>query len=602
MSGSKRTPMGVTSTTNLGFALAVATLMISTIAATATAAPIAQTQEGAVEGVDTRDAYEYRGVPFAAPPLGQLRWRPPVDAEPWAPDVYAATTTPPVCPQLPQFYPQSEDCLYLNVFVPRGRVPRGGYPVMVFLTGGAFTLNGAATQVFNGSAFANATSTIIVVPNYRLGILGLMGHPDFMADSGTFGNYLLMDQVHALKWVKRNIGGFGGDADRVTLFGESAGSISIGIQLALPHSAGLFRNAIMESGAPVVLDPPSVYSTAAAQVQAALGCPTGAPWEDTVTCMRAANVSTIMAVQASIPYFVLPRPAVDGVFILDQPLSLIRRGLHQRNVAVIAGFQTNESNIYVGAIAAYRGFNSTDADFEARIASRFGADSVDDIAALYDVSGTPGPFSLPSPFSGMGKADTDFGYACPARNYMRLLAEGGSRRLWFYRFNRAAPFAPAELGAYHTGELAYLFGHPCLVPVMNAQPPLEPFGPSCLGDEAPLWDAAAHPADYALSRTMMDVWAAFAATGNPNGRGVFARAARRPWLPYAAALGYPNAVFDANDATGKAHLWTENRVNEERCDYWVGRMAPYCGDDVCNEAPASCPFDCLWGHHHHPHH
>ena len=579
----------------LAAAIVALLAMLAAAEAAASRAPLVHTSLGSLVGVDTGISYEYRGVPFAQPPVGDLRWRPPVEAKSWAPAVYDATANAPVCPQLFN-YEQSEDCLYLNVYVPYGPAPRSGRPVQVFLTGGAFVVNGPAIQSFNASIFVNASEHIVVVPSYRLGVLGLMGHPAFLADSGTFGNYVLMDQLLALRWVADNIAGFGGDPERVLTYGQSAGSISIGIHLTTPYSVGLFQRAIMESGAPLVLDPPATYTNVSASVQAFLGCPANGSMADTMACMRAANVSTLMAAQAAnSAYWVRPRPAVDGVFIVDQPLARIRRGLYQRNVAVVGGFQTNESAIFDGALAPYRDLVGTQAQFAARVTSLYGASTLGNISALYDISpNATGPLSLPTPFAGMAKVDSDSAYVCPMRHYIRALADSGSSHVWFYRFARNPPFAPPALAAFHTGELAYTFGHPCFVPKMNAQPPLAAFGPSCPVDDPPAWDPVAQPADYALSRAMMSVWAAFASSGNPNHRGSFVRTAGTPWPAYAAHTGYANAVFDADDVAGSAYLWVEDAVNEERCDYWDSLLPPFCGDGVCNdgETTATCRADC----------
>jgi len=593
--------MAIHSAGNKAAPLAMLAVLLLTLLAGATseaATPrttLVHTTLGSLVGVDTGISYEYLGVPFAQPPVGNLRWRPPVPAAPWAPAILNATRNAPVCPQLFS-YEQSEDCLYLNVYVPRGPAPRGGRPVQVFLTGGAFVVNGPAVQSFNASIFASVSGHIVVVPSYRLGVLGLMGHPAFLDDSGTFGNYVLMDQLSALEWVYDNIAGFGGDRANVLVYGQSAGSISIGIHLTTLYSVGLFQSAIMESGAPSVLDPPETYTTVSAQVQAFLGCPANASLNATLACMRAANVSALMAAQAAnSAYWVRPRPAIDGVFVVDQPLARIRSGLYQRNVAVVGGFQTNESAIFDGALAPYRDLVGTQAQFTARVTSLYGASTLANISALYNISvSATGPLSLPTPFAGMAKVDSDSAYVCPMRHYIRALAEAGSTHVWFYRFARNPPFAPPALAAFHTGELAYTFGHPCFVPKMNAQPPLAAFGPSCPVDNPPSWDPTTQPADYALSRTMMDVWAAFAANGNPNYGGSFVRSAGVRWPKYSTRTGYANAVFDADDATGSANLWVERAVNEERCDYWDSLLAPFCGDGVCNggETIATCRTDC----------
>jgi para-nitrobenzyl esterase len=560
--------------------------------------PFVTTNYGAILGSDSGVAYEYRGLPYAQPPVGERRWRPPVDPSPWAPSVLNATLNAPSCPQSYAKYEQSEDCLYLNVFVPRGRVPSNGRPVQVFLVGGAFVSNGASQEQFNGALAANRTGNIIVVPSYRLGVLGLMGHASFLDDSGTFGNFLLMDQWQVLKWVNRNIAAFGGDADRVTLYGQSAGSIAIGVHLTTQHTEGLFQQAIMESGAPTYLKTAADMEAVAADFQSRVGCPADASAEDTLACMRAVNVSTILKAQAANAYWKLPRPIVDGVFVTEQPLALLRMGVCQKNVRLIIGFQTNESSIFVGANAAYNDLVSTQAAFEARISSIFGAANLPVLSELYNSTpGATGELSLPTPFAAMSKADSDFGYACMARHYARLTIAAGNRNVWFYRFNRTPAFAPAALGSFHTGDNAYTFGHPCFAPTMNPAAPLVSFGPSCPLEQgtAPSWDPVTQAADLDLSRTVMDLWAAFTATGNPNARGVFAsRSGGSMWAQYSRRSGYINAVIDASDASGRATLSSEQDVIAERCDFWDTQIPSFCGDGVCKdgETRSSCPLDC----------
>ena len=192
-----------------------------------------RTELGSVVGFENDGVFSYRGIPYAAPPVGELRWKPPVEPEPWT-DALSATETPPVCPQdafqglpVPGFNP-SEDCLYLNVDTPS---EGADLPVMVWIHGGGFTL-GEGVQADGGTAgdrIAREAGVIVVSMNYRLGQLGFLAHTALTSESpdSASGNYGLMDQAAALSWVRENIAAFGGDPDNVTMFGESAGGFSV---------------------------------------------------------------------------------------------------------------------------------------------------------------------------------------------------------------------------------------------------------------------------------------------------------------------------------------------------------------------------------------
>ena len=219
---------------------------------------LVQTDKGRVEGFEDEGVFSYRGIPFAAPPVGELRWKPPVPAQAWA-DTLVAVDKPTQCPQvlsavltggfsLPGFEP-GEDCLFVNVDTP---VTGSNLPVMVWIHGGAFTL-GEALQVDGGTSgdrIARTQNVVVVGLHYRLGQLGFLAHSALSAEdpNGASGNYGLLDQRAALEWVRDNIEAFGGDPNNVTIFGESAGAFSICSHLASPLSTGLFHRAILQSG------------------------------------------------------------------------------------------------------------------------------------------------------------------------------------------------------------------------------------------------------------------------------------------------------------------------------------------------------------------
>jgi len=213
----------------------------------ADAPPPVETRHGLVQGVVENDLTVYRGIPFAAPPVGDLRWCPPAPPVSWegvkpavafAPDPYQGDGKGNV----------SEDCLYLNVWTPAKSADER-LPVMVWIYGGGFSFGSTSTPVHNGEHLARR-SVVLVTLNYRVGTLGFLAHPDLSAESPqqVSGNYGLLDQIAGLKWVRDNIAAFGGDPAKVTIFGESAGGISVSMLCASPQAAGLFRGAISQSG------------------------------------------------------------------------------------------------------------------------------------------------------------------------------------------------------------------------------------------------------------------------------------------------------------------------------------------------------------------
>jgi para-nitrobenzyl esterase len=215
---------------------------------------IVKTDAGYLSGTNETDIRAYLGIPYAAPPTGYLRWRPPAAVKPWE-GIRQAKEFVPACPQLVKGSSEnqglgnmSEDCLYLNVWAP-AKSPEEKLPVMVFIHGGAFVRGAGSLPLYNGSALARK-GVVVVTLNYRLGALGFLTHPELAKESpnNTSGNYGLLDQQAALRWVQNNIAAFGGDPAYVTVFGESAGAVSVISLLASPQSKGLYSQAIVESG------------------------------------------------------------------------------------------------------------------------------------------------------------------------------------------------------------------------------------------------------------------------------------------------------------------------------------------------------------------
>src|SRR3954471_1322930 len=279
----------------LVIAAIVATIAVLAFASTALAGVI-PTDKGPVRGIPTAETNQYLGIPYAKPPVGNLRWRAPSPVPRWK-GPRNATSFGPHCAQTESPFGSastSEDCLYLNVFTPNGKNGKGhakDLPVMVWLHGGGMVVG--ESDDYDPTRLMSQ-GRIVVTVNYRLGFLGFLAHPALSAEAGgASGDYGLMDQQAALRWVQRNIQKFGGDRDDVTIFGESAGGLSVHSQLASPLSAGLFDRAIVQSGA-YSLSQPSLASAEArgATLADTVGCP-----DQTAACLRSVPVETVLANQ-----------------------------------------------------------------------------------------------------------------------------------------------------------------------------------------------------------------------------------------------------------------------------------------------------------------
>ncbi len=299
----------------------------------------------------------YKGIPYAAPPVGALRWRPPAPVAPWtAPRRFDAFG--PVCPQHMAEGTVSEDCLNLNVWTPDQK-PGARLPVMVFIHGGGFSAGAGSLELCNGAELARE-GVVVVTFNYRLGTLGFMAHPLLSAESpdGVSGNYGLLDQIAALNWVKRNIAAFGGDPGQVTVFGQSAGAESMALLLVSPMAQGLFHRAILHSPLlPGSLRPLreaklGVVSAEAVgqRISAALGLDV-AP--DPLTALRQAAPADLNQAAWSLSgklgvdlLGLVTCPTVDGKFLPDHPVTLLRDGRFQR-LPLIVGTNANEGSFFL---------------------------------------------------------------------------------------------------------------------------------------------------------------------------------------------------------------------------------------------------------------
>jgi para-nitrobenzyl esterase len=405
-------------------------------------------RDGQIRGKQTGVTDVYLGIPYAAPPIGPLRWRPPQPPARWH-GIRTATSFAPHCPQPTGVFGRastSEDCLYLNVFAPAGHRD-SGLPVMVWIHGGGFV--GGESDDYNPSGLV-ADGVIVVTINYRLGALGFLAHPS-LADhpGGPTGDYGLMDQQAALRWVQANIRAFGGDPRNVTIFGESAGGQSVLLQLASPGARGLFAKAIAESGGYAQYAVPlSAAETAGRAFAAKAGCP-----DQTAACLRSLPVATILADQDQTG----ASADIDDL-VLTEPLKTALTSGNFSHVPVIDGSNHDEWRLFV-ALATFEGQPVTAANYQSMIASTLHVSGR--IAALIAVQYPLSAYRSPS--LAMSAVGTDAIFSCPT-----LLADDAMARYvptYAYEFNDENAPAPYPspgfaYGAAHASELQYLFGLP----------------------------------------------------------------------------------------------------------------------------------------------
>lgn len=491
--------------------------------------PVVQTTSGAVLGTETDGVQSFKGVPFAAPPVGALRWRAPQPVVPWK-GVRPATRYADDCMQepfpgdaAPLGAPLSEDCLYLNIWKPREAKASRRLPVVVWIHGGGFVNGGASPATFQGDAFARK-GVIMVGIAYRVGRFGFFAHPALTAennDQDLLGNYGLMDEIAALRWVQRNIAAFGGDPANVTIFGESAGGTSARMLMASPLARGLFAKAIIQSSGGGPNNPglrllsrdgpggPSLESLGVAFARqngiegndaAALAKLRALPAEKVTAGLNMMTSGRQAAIYGG--------PAIDGRLIVAEPDAIFRAG-RQTKVPVIIG-ATNAD------LSRLMGFS------KAQAFARFG-DRAEALRAHYDPDGTGSDQKVVSALGG------DVAIVEPVRDMARTLSSQGVP-VWAYRFSYVADSMRQAWpdGAPHASDVPY-----------------------AMATVRVKYGDAATPRDIAVGEAMNDLWTNFARTGDPNGKGLPAwpryQAAADVILDF-AATGRPVAVPDPRRA------------------------------------------------------
>jgi para-nitrobenzyl esterase len=456
--------------------------------------PVAITGDGPVRGVAVPGGFAFRGLPYAAPPTGDLRWRAPRGPASWK-GIRDATRYAASCPQKPSLFqppgPQSEDCLYLNVSTPTLR-STAKRPVLVWIHGGGFTQDGALN--YDGAKLA-ADGVVVVTINYRLGALGFLAHPALASrPGGPAGNYGLMDQQAALRWVGRNIARFGGDPHNVTIAGQSAGGVSVLAQLVSPGAQGLFQRAIVESGAFALNQVPLAGAEAFGTTFAdQVGCR-----DQTAACLRNVPVDTLVQ---DFPDAAIPG-VVDGE-VLAEPIGQALAAGRFARVPIINGVNSDEELIFVAGLhlAVSNGMfvpapEPTAANYQSVIASVLGVSAAraSAVAAEYPLG------AYPAPVLALSTLVSDANFACPALQVDRWTAPRVPTFAYQFDDGSAPPlfagpgFPPI---ATHSSEIQYLFDQP------NAPFP-----------------ATLNPTQEALADTMRAAWASFAATGDPASKAV----------------------------------------------------------------------------------
>jgi len=502
-------------------------------------APIVRTPYGQVAGEQRDGMAAFRGIPYARAPVGELRFRAPGPPEPWS-DVRDATRFGPIAMQNPspmdtifgavQRPAMSEDCLSLNVWTPG--LDGGGRPVMVWIHGGAFVGGSGSTPWYDGTAFVTRGDVVVVTLNYRLGALGFLHLADLGGDGfAGSGNAGILDQVAALRWVRESIAAFGGDPENVTIFGESAGAMSVGTLLGLPAARGLFRRAILQSGGASNVKSAEQATEIAGQILAALEV---AP--EQTEKLREMPAEALLKAQATvseanrnggIPF----EPVIDGVVLPGPALDAVAAG-SAAGVSMLVGTTLDEMRLFT-AFDPTAGV-ADEADLLKRCAAIFGSTERGS-AALAAYRRTRPEAALDDVWSAIA---TDQVFRVPA---VRLLDRQSrhQEQSWMYLFTWASPAFGGRLGSCHALEIPFVFN------TLDA--------PGASG-----FTGGTTPEMRTLADTMQDAWIAFARTGDPNHPDLPAWPRYEPSRRATMVLG--SSCAPAEDLYAELEVWEEATV------------------------------------------
>ena len=519
------------------FAIIGSVFMFSAVYAEDICREPVSTAQGLVVGasVDGLPVCAYKGVPYAAPPVGNMRWRAP-QPPPQRKDVLTATAFSPKCAQAKSFLDRfedkktirSEDCLYLNVWRPK---KSGKYPVMVWIHGGGLVMGKGSSDLYWGDRMAAQKDVVVVTINYRLSVFGFLALPALSAEdaNGSSGNYGLQDQIEALKWVRENIAAFGGDPANVTIFGESAGGWSVCNILASPLAEGLFHRAVMESGG---CDATKTVQEGYADGETFLKrfkCSK----DDVLSCLRFKSAQEILKGEGGIPENVLTGPVKfvwlpkeDGRVLKETPIEALRNGRYNKTPLIVSS-NRDEIKLLVMTMPGIR--HAPKCVYKLYVRKVYGDETLKSIERLY-------------PYKNYGRStdaildalgDMNLGCKCfDAAEAARVF----DQPVYYCRFDYDDHKYPHYLGAGHSVEIPFVFGS------LDRS-----LGKFILSKKDAI---KARP----LSDAMMSYWTNFAKAGNPNAHGLL------EWPVYKLPTR-GRMIFDLP-------MRVENANNVEKCEYW----------------------------------
>lgn len=433
------------------------------------------------------DVHIFKGIPFAAPPIGSLRWRAPQPVIPWSGIKQCVAFGPSPMQNIPEPFgpwsweylipkkPISEDCLYLNVWT-GARFTQEKRPVVVWIYGGGFVSGGTAVPVYDGEDMAKR-GIVFVSANYRVGVFGFFALPELTKESlnKVSGNYALLDQIAAIRWVKKNIAAFGGDPDNITIAGQSAGSMSVNCLVASPLCKGLFKHAIAESGAELIEMPERKTVTLQHAEEV------GMKYEQSLNANSLEALRKIPAQELLKKHWPLSRPIIDG-YVLPKSIPDIFAAGEENQVDLLTGWNEDDG-------ASFDKLDNAE-EFKKHAEQKYGADA-EKFLTFYPVNNDK------EAIASQQKLSRDMSFGIQNYTWANMQSVLKNHKVYLYRFSRKLPATGdyVKYGAFHTGEVAYSYDNLRFV------------------HRCP-WQ----PADYALEKMMSSFWVNFISTGNPNGK------------------------------------------------------------------------------------
>jgi para-nitrobenzyl esterase len=482
------------------------------------------TSRGAVVGAQAGATWVFKGIPYAEPPVGDLRWKRPTPHACWE-DARPATEFGAKCVQIDAngAVVGQEDCLTLNVWTPADATADKPVPVLLFIHGGgnvqgASSVDSNGTVIYEGQAMSELGHVAVVTINYRLGPFGWLAHPAFAeGEPASSGNYGAADQVFALEWVKQNIGAFGGDPSKVMIFGESAGGQNVCTLLASPLAKGLFSSALVESGG-CAAEAKDAAETFANDWAAQAKCDKDADPAKCMRAMKAEDVEKLVPAPIDLAGKQGPfQPIIDGWLLTGHPYDVLKAGTHN-HVPVVMGNNENETGAAVPAM--------TEAEYTAAVNAALGAVAAQALAQ-YPAA------SYPTPRDAYVTLTSDAKFVCPTRRNLRALATTQTEPVYRYQFTHVLDnVGPAQKakGSFHGLELFFVFG------------------------QLKVAGYVASPAEKDLSSAIQGYWSRFGGAGDPNG------GSAASWPVYDGAK---DPYLELDDT-----LSSKEGVHSANCDFW----------------------------------